>query len=140
MKLFLILMAMGVVTYGTRSLPLLALGRRRIPEPVRRFFRGFPVAVLAAFAAPLILAPEGTLQLGYHNLGLMAAFRPWRLRCGQGVWWRRCSLGLLPLCCCGCSCSAGCSCSVLITWSLCSLFVSFMLISDFSCKGVSFVL
>jgi len=74
MKLFLILMAMGVVTYGTRSLPLLALGRRRIPEPVRRFFRGFPVAVLAAFAAPLILAPEGTLQLGYHNLGLMAAF------------------------------------------------------------------
>ncbi len=73
MRLLLIFLAMGLVTYGPRALPLLILAEKRLPPSLLRFFEGFPVAVLAAFAAPLILLPEGRFDLGLGNLGLVAA-------------------------------------------------------------------
>ena len=63
MKLVLVILAMGVVTYLLRVIPLLALANRRLPQWLHRFLSGVPVAVLAAFAAPLIFAPEGALDI-----------------------------------------------------------------------------
>ncbi|NLG66866.1 MAG: AzlD domain-containing protein [Actinobacteria bacterium] len=73
MKLVLVILAMGVVTYLLRVIPLLALANRRLPQWLHRFLSGVPVAVLAAFAAPLIFAPEGALDISLHNLHLLAA-------------------------------------------------------------------
>ena len=73
MRLLALFAAMGVVTYIPRALPLLALAGRRLPPVLIRFFESFPVAVLAAFVVPLVLAPEGTLALDRDNLELMVA-------------------------------------------------------------------
>jgi branched-subunit amino acid transport protein len=73
MSTFLLILAMGAVTYLTRVVPLLALHGRRLSPLARRFLEGFPVAVLAAFVAPLVLAPNGSLALSVHNPQLVAA-------------------------------------------------------------------
>ena len=63
---------MGVVTYIPRVGPLLALAGWRFPAWLLRVLEGFPVAVLAAFVVPLILAPAGHLDLSWNNLNLPA--------------------------------------------------------------------
>ncbi|GAB4251868.1 MAG: AzlD domain-containing protein [Thermoleophilia bacterium] len=73
MKLALALVGMMLVTYVPRAVPLLLLADRRLPPRVLRFLEGFPVAVLAAFVAPLILAPEGRLDLTPGNLNLLVS-------------------------------------------------------------------
>lgn len=73
MRFFAIFLAMGAVTYVPRVLPLLLLADRRLPSWALRFLEGIPVAVLAAFVAPLVLAPEGVLDLSLGNLTLLAS-------------------------------------------------------------------
>lgn len=65
--------AMGAVTYLPRLLPLLLLAQRSLPERVLRFLEFIPVAVLAAFVVPLVLAPEGPLALSPGNHTLVAS-------------------------------------------------------------------
>jgi branched-subunit amino acid transport protein len=65
-------LAMGVVTYIPRVGPLMALAGWHIPAWLLRVLEGFPVAVLAAFVVPLILAPEGHLDFSWNNLSLPA--------------------------------------------------------------------
>ena len=73
MRLLGLILAMGVVTYVPRMLPMVVLARWRFPGWLLRMLEGFPVAVLAAFAVPLILAPDNHLSLSLHNLYLPAA-------------------------------------------------------------------
>lgn len=73
MSYLILFAAMAVVTYAPRALPLFALSGRKLPPRLLHFFEGFPVAVLAAFVAPLVLAPEGHLELSVHNLELVVA-------------------------------------------------------------------
>jgi branched-subunit amino acid transport protein len=72
-RLVLLFVAMGAVTYVPRLLPLLLLADRHLPPRLLEFLKGFPVAVLAAFVAPLLLAPEGTPAFGRDNLELLVA-------------------------------------------------------------------
>jgi len=65
--------AMAFVTYLPRALPFFVLSGRKLPPRLLRFFEGFPVAVLAAFVTPLILAPGGHLELNLSNLDLLVA-------------------------------------------------------------------
>jgi branched-subunit amino acid transport protein len=65
--------AMGVVTYLPRVLPLVLLAERSLPPRVLRFLEFIPVAVLAAFVAPLVLAPDGSLDVSPGNLTLLAS-------------------------------------------------------------------
>ena len=73
MRLLLLIGAMGAVTYLPRLLPLLLLARRHMPDRVLRFLAGFPVAVLAAFVAPLLVGPQGEPAFGRDNLELLVA-------------------------------------------------------------------
>ena len=72
MRLLGIFLAMGLVTYIPRVGPLMALAGWHLPGWALRILEGFPVAVLAAFVVPLILAPEGHLDLSWNNLNLPA--------------------------------------------------------------------
>lgn len=71
--LFALFLAMGAVTYVPRVLPLLLLAQRRLPPLALRFFELIPVSVLAAFVAPLVLVPDGRLDLSLGNLTLLAS-------------------------------------------------------------------
>ena len=55
MTIWLTIIAMGIVTYGTRLLPLVALREEALPDWFRCGLIYVPVAVLSAIIAPEIL-------------------------------------------------------------------------------------
>lgn len=71
--IFLTILGMMAVTYIPRALPVLALARRTLPEPVIRWLGFIPVAVLAAMLVPSLVAPEKALDFSFRNIFLWAA-------------------------------------------------------------------
>ncbi len=72
MNYWLILIAMGLVTFGTRLLPIVLLGRIEMPVVVQRALRFVPPAVLSAIIAPELLMPGGEFNLSVGNARLIA--------------------------------------------------------------------
>ncbi len=54
---------MALTTYLPRFFPLLILSRRKLPALLECWLSYVPVAVLAALLGPVLLAPEGYLNL-----------------------------------------------------------------------------
>lgn len=82
LSLWLTVAGMGLVTYLTRLVPILALGRLRLPRGVYQAMRYIPVAVLAAIILPELLVRDGVPALTPTNsrlwAGLAAAVVAWR--------------------------------------------------------------
>lgn len=57
---FLVVVAMAIVTYLPRMLPMTFLNRLRLPPFVRRMFQFMPFAVLGALIFPGVLHSTGT--------------------------------------------------------------------------------
>jgi branched-subunit amino acid transport protein len=72
MKLVLVIIGMGIITYGIRLSLILLTERVKNPEPVRRALRYVPIAVLSAIIFPAMLRPEGPLDLSPGNPYLIA--------------------------------------------------------------------
>jgi branched-subunit amino acid transport protein len=70
---FLIVMAMGAVTYLPRWLPLFALARRRLPAWVLRWLDLIPAAVLSALVAPALLTSGDPRQVDVFRPEFYAA-------------------------------------------------------------------
>ena len=99
MTLWLTVIAMGLVTFGIRLLPILALERFPIPPRLRQALRFVPPAVLSAIILPELLYPKnGPFNFSFGNLrliaGLIAIVVAWRTRnvlltivAGMGVLW-----------------------------------------------------
>ena len=68
----LLILGMMAVTFGVRY-PVLALsGRVRMPPWLVKALGYVPVAVLSAMAVPMMLAPQGAMQLSFDNEYLVA--------------------------------------------------------------------
>lgn len=68
----LLILGMMAVTFGVRY-PILALsGRVHMPTWLIRALAYVPVAVLSAIAVPMMLAPQGDMQLSFSNEYLVA--------------------------------------------------------------------
>ena len=84
MNLWLIIFGMGIVTFGTRLLPIALLGRIDIPLVVQRALRFVPPAVLSAIILPELVLRGGALDLSPGNLrliaGVIAALIAWRTK------------------------------------------------------------
>jgi branched-subunit amino acid transport protein len=84
MNYWLIILAMGLVTFGIRLLPIVLLGRIEIPLVVQRALRFVPPAVLSAIIAPELLMPGGTFSLSLGNArliaGVIATIVAWRTK------------------------------------------------------------
>lgn len=98
MMLWLLLFAMGAVTFASRISMIALLGRIEIPDAVRRALRYVPPAVLSAIIAPELLRPAGPLDLSFGNVRLLAGIAAtvvaWRTRnviltvmAGMGLMW-----------------------------------------------------
>ena len=68
--IFLTILGMMAVTYIPRALPVLALARRTLPEPVIRWLGFIPVAVLSAMLVPSLVAGGGSLDFSLDNIFL----------------------------------------------------------------------
>lgn len=71
--IFLTLLGMMAVTYAPRALPVLALARRTLPEPVIRWLSFIPAAVLSAMLVPSLVAGKEGLDFSFNNIFLWAA-------------------------------------------------------------------
>ncbi len=66
-EIAILILLMSLVTFIPRVLPILALSRRSLPEPVERWLSYVPVAVLAALLAPALFVPAGDLNLAFND-------------------------------------------------------------------------
>ncbi len=84
MNYWLIIIAMGIVTFGIRLLPIALLGRMEMPLLVQRALRFVPPAVLSAIIAPELLMPGGQFNLSLGNArliaGVLATLVAWRTK------------------------------------------------------------
>lgn len=68
-----LLVGMAAVTQASRLMPVLVLGKKKLPVQFAQFVRFIPSAVLAAAIAPAILLHQGQLNLQVSNSFLLAA-------------------------------------------------------------------
>jgi branched-subunit amino acid transport protein len=84
MNLWLIVIAMGIVTFGIRLTPIVLLGRIEIPLIVQRALRFVPPAVLTAIIVPELLYRNGEIDVSLTNVrllaGLIAIVVAWRTK------------------------------------------------------------
>ncbi len=84
MNLWLIIVGMGLVTFGTRLTPIVLLGRIEIPVIVQRALRFVPPAVLTAIIVPELLYRNNQIDVALTNLrllaGLIAIVVAWRTK------------------------------------------------------------
>ncbi|MBC7341368.1 MAG: AzlD domain-containing protein [Clostridia bacterium] len=69
----MVIVGAAVVTYLSRMLPLVLLSRWKVPPIVERWLGFIPIAVLSSLLAPLLLMPQGHLDLTANNHYLLAA-------------------------------------------------------------------
>jgi len=72
-KYLLIIIGMGLVTYGARVLPLFIFKNRKLNENVLKWMRYIPVTILSALIAPNIFMPDGNLQVSFSNPYILAS-------------------------------------------------------------------
>lgn len=72
MNIWLIMVAIGVLTFATRLSFIALLEHANIPQGVRRALRFVPIAVLSAIIAPELAAYQGMLDLSPLNPRLLA--------------------------------------------------------------------
>jgi len=84
MKVWLLLIGMGLVTYAIRLSLIVLIGRVDVPPIIQRALRFVPPAVLSAIIFPELLRPGGTLDLSFGNVrllaGVLAAGIAWRTK------------------------------------------------------------
>jgi branched-subunit amino acid transport protein len=84
MNLWLIVIGMGLVTFGIRLVPVVLLGRIEIPLLVQRALRFVPPAVLTAIIVPELLYRDDQLDVSLTNArllaGLIAIVVAWRTK------------------------------------------------------------
>jgi branched-subunit amino acid transport protein len=96
MTAFLVMVVVGVGTYLSRSIFILALARRRIPDAVLVALQFVAPAVLAALVVALLIDDEGGVGIGVPEAvaflaGGLAAYRTRNhivtLFAGMGMFW-----------------------------------------------------
>jgi branched-subunit amino acid transport protein len=84
MNLWLIFLAIGLITYATRLSFILIFGKMEMPRNVSRALRFVPAAVLTAIIFTELLVRDGDLLLTPANprllAGLLAFLIAWRTR------------------------------------------------------------
>lgn len=63
-NVFIAIVLMTAVTYGSRALPMLLLTGKRVDGYIKEFIEAVPVALLAALVIPELVMPGGTLAFG----------------------------------------------------------------------------
>lgn len=78
----LLITGMALVTFLIRYPALAILGRITLPVALIRALRYVPVAVLTAIIVPLMVMPDGTLDLSFSNAflgaGIASTLIAWR--------------------------------------------------------------
>ena len=84
MKIWLIILTLGVATFLTRLSFIWVWSRQQVPQPLQRALRFVPPAALSALIAPDVVRHAGAVDLSLGNARLIAtviaAIVAWRTR------------------------------------------------------------
>lgn len=84
MNLWLVIIGMGVITYGIRLSMIVLLEKVEISTKLKQALRFVPPAVLSAIIFPELLQPGGTLNISLSNdrlvAGLLAMVVAWKTK------------------------------------------------------------
>jgi branched-subunit amino acid transport protein len=84
MNLWLVIIGMGVITYGIRLSMIVLLEKVEISTKLKQALRFVPPAVLSAIIFPELLQPGGTLDVSLGNdrllAGLLAMIIAWKTK------------------------------------------------------------
>jgi branched-subunit amino acid transport protein len=84
MNIWIAIIGMGLITFALRLVMILALGRYRLSEEIRRALTFGPPAVLTAIFVPELVRHGGELDVSLGNerllAGLLATIIAWRTR------------------------------------------------------------
>ena len=84
MNLWLVIIGMGIITYGIRLSMIVLLGKVEIPIRLKQALRFVPPAVLSDIIFPELLQPGGRLDVSLGNerllAGLLAMVVAWRTK------------------------------------------------------------
>ena len=72
MNYWLVIIGMGIVTYGIRLSAIVLLGQREFPTIIQRALRFVPPAVLSAIVFPELFQHSGQFELALTNVRLIA--------------------------------------------------------------------
>ena len=72
MKVWLVMLLGGLITFAIRFSFIYLFGKFHIPETVRRALHYVPPAVLSAIVFPELFLQDGILDLSLHNIRLLA--------------------------------------------------------------------
>lgn len=73
MNEFVLITGMAAVTIATRIPVLMLLSRRKLPDGIAWALKYVPPAVLAAIILPIVVLPNGQLDLNLSNASLVAS-------------------------------------------------------------------
>jgi len=71
-EILLLIAGMAAVTFITRFAFIVLFRKTPFSERLSRWLRFIPIAILSTLIAPTILAPQGFLNLSFHNSYLLA--------------------------------------------------------------------
>jgi branched-subunit amino acid transport protein len=84
MNLWLVIIGMGIITYGIRLSMIVLLDKVEIPLKLKQALRFVPAAVLSAIIFPELLQPGGRLDVSLGNerliAGILAMMIAWRTK------------------------------------------------------------
>lgn len=72
MKVWMVMLLGGLVTWGTRFSFIYLFGKFNIPEKMRKALHYVPPAVLSAIIFPELFLHDGALDLSFGNFRLLA--------------------------------------------------------------------
>ncbi len=72
MKVWMVMLLGGLVTWGTRFSFIYLFGKFNIPEKMRKALHYVPPAVLSAIILPELFLHNGALDLSFGNFRLLA--------------------------------------------------------------------
>lgn len=96
MSVFLAILVVGIGTYASRAVFIVALAGRQIPERVLTALEFVAPAVLSALVIALLIDESGSVIIGWpeasaFTVGLATAFKSrshvWTLAVGMAVYW-----------------------------------------------------
>ncbi|MBI3898713.1 MAG: AzlD domain-containing protein [Gammaproteobacteria bacterium] len=82
MKIWLVILGAGAITFALRLSFLYLHGRARVPTWFTRSLRYVPAAVLAAIVLPGIAMPHGMIDMSFANPRLLAG-----IAAVVAAWW-----------------------------------------------------
>lgn len=73
LNIYLLIIGIAIFTYIPRSLPIIYLSKKEIPQWLKDWMKFIPSGIFAALILPDILIQDGSLNLGFTNIKLIAS-------------------------------------------------------------------